>query len=65
MACRCGDNRQMEQDETLGSNWNIIASIRQRGRTEAKFGMPLTKVFSKVLAEGIKHSFFLLTITSK
>ena len=33
-------------------NLNILTSIMQRGRTVARYGMLLTLVFRKVLADG-------------
>ena len=32
--------------------WNIILMKKERGHTVARFGMPITKVFRKVLADG-------------
>ena len=52
MTNRSEDNRQTEHYETFGSNWNNSISIKQRGRTVAKYGMPITKVFRKGLADG-------------
>ena len=57
------DNRQTEHFNIMGSNWNNCSSIRQRGRTVARCGMPITKVFRKVLADG-RNSAIVLSFSS-
>jgi len=42
-----------------GINWHSCDSIKQRGRTVARFGMQLTKVFRKVLTDGINSAIVL------